>query len=123
MKRVLVSMLVVVVMVQLGKARTSGNLRGGNPPTACCDGVKNIKAITPTTVDRRAAYNCVKAAAARYPNIKLDAASSLPKKCGVEMNNPISQATNCDKYTYCYHNNRRISNKTTNDYLEAISYV
>ncbi|ESR50832.1 hypothetical protein CICLE_v10033516mg [Citrus x clementina] len=70
---------------------------GNNPAAACCDGLKNLKAITPTTADRRAACDCVKAAAARYPNIKEDAASSLPTKCGVQIGIPISKTTNCAK--------------------------
>ncbi|KAK9273469.1 hypothetical protein L1049_018279 [Liquidambar formosana] len=43
---------------------------GGEPVPACCDGVKNLKAMTPTTEDRRAACTCVKEAADRYQNIK-----------------------------------------------------
>eukprot|EP00257_Ricinus_communis_P001366 XP_002511593.2 non-specific lipid-transfer protein A-like [Ricinus communis] len=61
------------------------------PSASCCAGVKNLKALAPTT----AACACIKAAAARYPTIKEDAASSLPKNCGVEMNIPISKTTNC----------------------------
>ncbi|XP_021906814.1 non-specific lipid-transfer protein A-like [Carica papaya] len=112
MKGAMVSMLVVIVMAQLlvkpGEgavtcAQVNASLAacipyltaGGTPAAACCDGVKNLKAITPTTADRQAACNCVKEAAARYPNIKEDAASSLPTKCGVQMNIPISKNTNC----------------------------
>ncbi|KAJ8753739.1 hypothetical protein K2173_026415 [Erythroxylum novogranatense] len=100
MKRALVAMLVVIALIQLmakpGQAVTCGQVDaslafcipyltgGGNPPIACCDGVKTIKAITPTTADRRAACNCP------------DAASSLPQKCGIEMGIPISQAINCE---------------------------
>ncbi|KAL9420342.1 hypothetical protein AB3S75_038006 [Citrus x aurantiifolia] len=108
-----ISMLVVFAMVQLLAAKpgeaaiTCGQvdsslascipylMGGGNPAAACCDGLKNLKAITPTTADRRAACDCVKAAAARNPNIKEDAASSLPSKCGVQIGIPISKTTNC----------------------------
>ncbi|KAJ0047023.1 hypothetical protein Pint_04704 [Pistacia integerrima] len=69
----------------------------GNPSAACCDRVRNIKAITPTTSDRQAACECVKSAAAKHPNINPDAASSLPGKCGAPLNIPISQNTNCAK--------------------------
>ncbi|GAV82455.1 LTP_2 domain-containing protein [Cephalotus follicularis] len=70
----------------------------GNAPTvSCCAGVKRLTEITPTTEDRRAACDCVKKAAASFPNIKDDAASSLPIKCGVEMHIPISKNTNCAK--------------------------
>ncbi|XP_006437824.2 non-specific lipid-transfer protein A [Citrus clementina] len=111
MKAAIVSMLVLVALMQMivtpGEAITCGQvdaslascipylIAGGNPDAACCDGVKNLKSITPATADRRAACECVKAAAARYPNIKEDAASSLPQKCGVQMNIPISKTTNC----------------------------
>ncbi|XP_031260297.1 non-specific lipid-transfer protein A-like [Pistacia vera] len=53
---------------------------GQNPSTACCDGVRNIKAITPTTADRQEACECVKSAAAKHPDINQDVASSLPGK-------------------------------------------
>ncbi|KAJ4710669.1 Non-specific lipid-transfer protein [Melia azedarach] len=111
MKGAVISMLVLVAIVQMmvkpGEAVTCGQVdaslapcipyltAGGTPAAACCDGVKNLKTITPTTADRRAACDCVKAAAARYPSIKQDAASSLPQKCGVQMDIPISKTTNC----------------------------
>ncbi|XP_021907061.1 non-specific lipid-transfer protein A-like [Carica papaya] len=113
MKCVIASILVAFMVVQLvamkpGEAAvTCGQVdaslaacipyltAGGTPAPACCDGVKNIKAITPTAADRQAACNCVKEAAGRYPNIKEDAAASLPTKCGVQMNIPISKNTNC----------------------------
>ncbi|XP_021906816.1 non-specific lipid-transfer protein A-like [Carica papaya] len=112
MKGAVVSMLLMTVMAQLlvkpGEAAVTCTqvdaslaacipylTAGGTPATACCDGVKNLKAITPTTADRQTACNCVKEAAARHPNIKEDAASSLPTKCGVQMNIPISKNTNC----------------------------
>ncbi|KAJ4726418.1 Non-specific lipid-transfer protein [Melia azedarach] len=112
MKSAVILMLVVALvqfMVKPGEAVTCGQvdaslascipylMAGGSPSAACCDGVKNLKTITPTTADKRAACDCVKAAAAKYPNIKEDAASSLPKKCGVDMNIPISKTTDCAK--------------------------
>ncbi|KAJ8748724.1 hypothetical protein K2173_011275 [Erythroxylum novogranatense] len=111
MKGVIISVLVMVAMVQFMAeptvAVTCGQVdsylagcvpfltAGGSPSTACCNGVKSLEANTPTTADRRAACDCVKAAAARYPNIKEDAAASLPQKCGIAMNIPISKNTNC----------------------------
>lgn len=71
---------------------------GGKPAEACCNGVRNLKAMAPTTSDRRAACDCVKQAASRYPNIKEDAASSLPAKCGVQISFPISKNVNCRKW-------------------------
>ncbi|XP_050213913.1 non-specific lipid-transfer protein A-like [Mercurialis annua] len=66
-----------------------------SPSLACCAGVRSLKTLAPTPEDRRVACECAKAAAVRYPSLKVDAASSLPKKCGVDINIPISKTTNC----------------------------
>ncbi|WCJ23004.1 Non-specific lipid-transfer protein [Euphorbia peplus] len=66
-----------------------------SPSIGCCSGVKKLKDLAPTTADRRAACTCVKAAAAHYPNIKDDIATSLPKNCGVDYNVPISKTIDC----------------------------
>ncbi|EEF35287.1 Nonspecific lipid-transfer protein B, putative [Ricinus communis] len=65
------------------------------PSLTCCAGVMELKRLAPTVKDKRIACECVKTAAARYPNIREDAASSLPYKCGVVINVPISKTTNC----------------------------
>ncbi|XP_038684108.1 non-specific lipid-transfer protein A-like [Tripterygium wilfordii] len=72
-------------------------ISGNNLTPACCEGVKNLKAITPTTADRQTACNCLKQAAAKFPNIIPDAASSLPQKCGVDTSIPISKNIDCTK--------------------------
>ncbi|OAY49409.1 non-specific lipid-transfer protein A-like [Manihot esculenta] len=112
MKGAVISMLVVVAMVQYmatpGEAIDCGQvssslapcipfLTGGDasPSSGCCSGVKNLNSLAQTTADRRAACDCIKTAAARYPNIKDDAASSLPQKCGIDFNIPISKSTDC----------------------------
>ncbi|KAM7263228.1 hypothetical protein ACFE04_000911 [Oxalis oulophora] len=69
--------------------------QGGNPTPQCCSGVNNVKRMTPTTVDRQAACECVKAAAAHFQNIKPDVASQLPNKCGVQFDFPIKKDVNC----------------------------
>ncbi|EEF35288.1 Nonspecific lipid-transfer protein B, putative [Ricinus communis] len=68
-----------------------------SPSLACCAGVRNLKRLAPTTADRRVACDCVKAAAARHPNIRDDAASTLPNKCGVDFNIPVSNTTKCQE--------------------------
>ncbi|XVE74100.1 hypothetical protein DITRI_Ditri11bG0172200 [Diplodiscus trichospermus] len=73
---------------------TSG---AGNPTAQCCGGVGRLQNIAQTTEDKQAACNCVKQAAARFPTIKEDAASSLPAKCNVHVNIPISKNTNCQE--------------------------
>ncbi|XP_022759483.1 non-specific lipid-transfer protein A-like [Durio zibethinus] len=113
MKGVVISVLVVLAMVQFmvkpGQATvtcpqvndalrdcipylTSG---AGNPTVACCGGVDRLQKMASTTADKQAACNCAKDAAARIPAIKEDAAASLPAKCNVQVNFPISKNTNC----------------------------
>ncbi|GFQ08645.1 non-specific lipid-transfer protein 1 [Phtheirospermum japonicum] len=64
-----------------------GYLTGGaGPSPACCSGVKAVKGLA-----------CVKAAANRYTDLKDEAAQSLPAKCGVQFDIPISRTVDCDK--------------------------
>ncbi|XP_057502837.1 non-specific lipid-transfer protein 1-like [Actinidia eriantha] len=77
--------------------------RGGNPVPKCCDGeyprifpIFNIKGMASSTVDKRATCNYVKVVAIHYPSLKDNAVQALPTKCGVEMDIPDSQTTNCD---------------------------
>ncbi|XP_057466661.1 non-specific lipid-transfer protein 1-like [Actinidia eriantha] len=105
---VVVVLAMVQLMVEPGQAITCGQVDaalapcvpyltgGGNPAPKCCDGVKDIKGMASSTVDKRATCNCVKAAANRYPSLKDDAAEALPTKCGVQMDIPVSRTTNCD---------------------------
>ncbi|CAK9162901.1 unnamed protein product [Ilex paraguariensis] len=72
-------------------------IRGGTPTGQCCAGVKNLKDLTQSQPDRQAACECLKKAATDHPNIKPDAASDLPKKCGVPISVPISPTVNCGK--------------------------
>ncbi|KAI3913605.1 hypothetical protein MKW92_038249 [Papaver armeniacum] len=65
------------------------------PAPGCCAGVKQIKAMTTTTEDRRQACGCVKDAANKYQNIKEDAASGLPAKCDAPLDYPISKNIDC----------------------------
>ncbi|KAK6943612.1 Bifunctional inhibitor/plant lipid transfer protein/seed storage helical domain [Dillenia turbinata] len=67
------------------------------PESGCCDGVKSIKSMVASPADKQAACNCVKEAANRYTNIKDDAASALPSKCGVDIGVPISRSVDCTK--------------------------
>ncbi|XVF33610.1 hypothetical protein REPUB_Repub17cG0182900 [Reevesia pubescens] len=69
----------------------------GNPTAQCCGGVGKLQTIAQTTEDKQAACICAKQAAASLPTIKEDAASSLPVKCNVQINFPISKNTNCQE--------------------------
>uniref|UniRef100_A0A5B7CET5 Non-specific lipid-transfer protein n=1 Tax=Davidia involucrata TaxID=16924 RepID=A0A5B7CET5_DAVIN len=111
MKGVAIALLVVLAMVELmarpGQAIDCGQVDAalapcmpyltgsGSPSGPCCDGARNLKSMTPTKADRQAVCNCAKEAAARYQNIKDDAAQQLPQKCGVQTNIPISRTTDC----------------------------
>ncbi|KAJ4842418.1 hypothetical protein Tsubulata_050864 [Turnera subulata] len=71
---------------------------GSTPSNECCNGVRNIKQITPTTPDRRAACECIKQAASRYHSaIKPDAAIQLPKLCAVDVGVPITPNIDCNQ--------------------------
>uniref|UniRef100_A0A1S4CW12 Non-specific lipid-transfer protein B-like n=1 Tax=Nicotiana tabacum TaxID=4097 RepID=A0A1S4CW12_TOBAC len=82
MKGIIIA-IAVLAMIQLmfepGQALTCGQVDASLAPS-----------------DKRAACNCVKAAANRYANLKDDAAQALPTKCGVTMDTPISRTVNCD---------------------------
>ncbi|KAL0429121.1 UNVERIFIED_CONTAM: Non-specific lipid-transfer protein 1 [Sesamum radiatum] len=104
---------IIAVVAQPGQAVTCGPVdaalvpcisyltgRGGDSPSpACCSGVKAVKDMALTTADKRACCSCVKAAANRYADLKDAAAQSLPTKCGVQMDIPVSRTVDCDKIT------------------------
>ncbi|KAK6162635.1 hypothetical protein DH2020_002487 [Rehmannia glutinosa] len=92
------------LVVQPGQAVTCGQVdaalvpcisyltgHDASPSPPCCAGVKAVKGMAQTTADKRACCGCVKAAANRYADLKDAAAQSLPTKCGVQMDVPISR--------------------------------
>ncbi|KAL0379771.1 UNVERIFIED_CONTAM: Non-specific lipid-transfer protein A [Sesamum angustifolium] len=102
---------IISVVAQPGQAVTCGQVdaalvpcisyltgRGGDSPSpACCSGVQAVKDMALTTADKRACCSCIKAAANRYVDLKDAAAQSLPIKCGVQMDIPVSRTVDCDK--------------------------
>lgn len=74
-------------------------LNGVGPVTpACCKGLRDLKKMTPSTPDIRAACSCLKLGVLiRNPKIKPDAVKSLPAKCGIQIDLPISTAVDCSK--------------------------
>ncbi|KAL7125931.1 hypothetical protein ABFS83_14G150000 [Erythranthe nasuta] len=68
-----------------------------SPSPACCAGVKAVKGMASTTADKRTCCGCVKAAANRYTDLKDEAAQSLPAKCAVQLDIPISRTVDCTK--------------------------
>ncbi|XP_009335620.2 non-specific lipid-transfer protein A-like [Pyrus x bretschneideri] len=95
---ILVLLAVAHLMVQQGEAVVScgqvDSTKRGNLDPACCTGAQNIENLAQTTADKQAACECCKAAANRFPNVDEVTASTLPGKCGIEMNIPISMNTN-----------------------------
>ncbi|XP_076899825.1 non-specific lipid-transfer protein 1-like [Bidens hawaiensis] len=71
--------------------------RGGPVPPACCSGITSLYKAASTTTDRQTACKCMEQAAGMVPGISLDAASSLPGKCGVNIPYKISPTTDCSK--------------------------
>lgn len=114
MKGIVISMFLVLAMVHLmvhqGEAVECNEVKKSlapciqyltgkatDPPENCCNGVDNIKTITPNTAERQEACECVKTAAALIPNIDQVAAAALPSKCKVDIGIPISKNTNCNE--------------------------
>ncbi|KAD3336684.1 hypothetical protein E3N88_32203 [Mikania micrantha] len=71
--------------------------RGGPVPSSCCSGITSLYKAATTTVDRQTACRCMEQTARMVPGISLDAASSLPKKCGVTIPYNVSPTTDCSK--------------------------
>ncbi|KAK1258154.1 hypothetical protein QJS04_geneDACA021690 [Acorus gramineus] len=67
------------------------------PSASCCNGVRSIHSAARTTQARRATCSCLRATAARYSNIKDQAAQVLAGRCGVSVGIPISRNTDCSK--------------------------
>ena len=68
---------------------------GYDPPPQCCAGVIKLKNSAVSIADKQAACKCVKAAASRISDIDDAAASSLPAKCNVQIDFPISKDFSC----------------------------
>nr|XP_009803924.1 PREDICTED: non-specific lipid-transfer protein 2-like [Nicotiana sylvestris]XP_016434902.1 PREDICTED: non-specific lipid-transfer protein 2-like [Nicotiana tabacum] len=66
------------------------------PYPACCNGVRNLKGMALTVTDQRTVCICLKNAAKRYSNLKEDAAQTLPQKCRIKLDFPISRSFNCE---------------------------
>ncbi|KAF7053175.1 hypothetical protein CFC21_061154 [Triticum aestivum] len=72
--------------------------RGGAGPSAvCCSGVKRLAAATQTTVDRRAACNCLKMAIGRMSGFKAGNIASIPSKCGVSVPYAVGASVDCSR--------------------------
>ncbi|KAK8339476.1 hypothetical protein V6Z11_A08G037300 [Gossypium hirsutum] len=91
MKGLVISVIVAVTMVQF-------MAEPGETAVVSCDEVDECLVyckIAVTTAEKQTACSCIKEAAAGFPSIKEGVASSLPNKCNVQFNYPISKNTNC----------------------------
>lgn len=74
--------------------------RGGPVPPSCCSGISSLYRAATTTTDRQTACKCLEQGVGMIPGLNLDAASTLPSKCGVNIPYKISPSTDCSKYEY-----------------------
>lgn len=92
------SQAVTCAQVDIALITCVGYLTGhvDTPPKACCQGVATVKGLAQTIDDKKACCNCVKAAAGKQEDLKDEAAKSLPTKCGVQFDIPISRNVDCN---------------------------
>ncbi|XP_057808335.1 non-specific lipid-transfer protein 1-like [Salvia miltiorrhiza] len=102
--------IILAVAVQRGEAVSCGQVdaalvpcaefltgRAAEAGRACCDGVRAVKGMAVTPADKRAACICIKNAANGFSGLDDSAAQSLPGKCGVTLDIPVSRTVNCDR--------------------------
>ncbi|XP_010690794.2 non-specific lipid-transfer protein [Beta vulgaris subsp. vulgaris] len=70
---------------------------GQGPNAACCNGVKTLRNLTPTTQDKRTACRCMKSAASAIPGINHKYSAALPGKCGVSIPGPVGPQADCSQ--------------------------
>ncbi|KAH6769360.1 hypothetical protein C2S51_014696 [Perilla frutescens var. frutescens] len=70
--------------------------QGGAVPDDCCKGVQSLNAAAKTPAVKRSYCECLKSEA-KSLGVNQQFASTLPKKCGVNIGYPISYNTNCTK--------------------------
>ncbi|KAL2330953.1 hypothetical protein Fmac_018534 [Flemingia macrophylla] len=68
----------------------------GQPPAACCSGVKALASAASTSEDKKTACNCIKSAS-KSININAQLAQALPGNCGVTLSVVISPNADCSK--------------------------
>ncbi|MBA0762513.1 hypothetical protein Gotri_012113, partial [Gossypium trilobum] len=80
MKGLVISVIVVVTMVQF-------MAEPGETAVVSCDEVDECLVYCVPYLTSRTACSCIKQAAAGFPSIKEDVASSIPNKCNVQLIN------------------------------------
>ncbi|KAH6776890.1 hypothetical protein C2S52_007686 [Perilla frutescens var. hirtella] len=83
------------VLQSLAPCRASMN-HGGSVTESCCSGVRSVNSATKTTPERRNACECIKRAAKSY-KLNTQTASSVLKKCNVNLGYSISSSLDCTK--------------------------
>ncbi|XP_057804325.1 non-specific lipid-transfer protein 3-like [Salvia miltiorrhiza] len=67
---------------------------GGSVPADCCKGVKTLNSTATTPAKKRQFCDCLKSEA-KSLGVNSQYASSLPKKCSVNLRYPINYNFNC----------------------------
>ncbi|QCE01605.1 hypothetical protein DEO72_LG7g2904 [Vigna unguiculata] len=67
-----------------------------SPSSACCNGVRNVRASAPTKPELREACVCLKSTANETLNLNKNKAVQLPKLCNVDIGFPISKDIDCN---------------------------
>ncbi|KAK1307632.1 Non-specific lipid-transfer protein 4 [Acorus calamus] len=67
------------------------------PSADCCNGVRSLHSAASSTQARRDTCECLRQVAARYSNLRDEAAQALPEQCGVSVSIPISRNTDCSR--------------------------
>ncbi|KAK1426742.1 hypothetical protein QVD17_15421 [Tagetes erecta] len=69
---------------------------GGPVPSSCCSGIKSVYKAASTTADRQTVCRCLEQVASMVgTGANIDAAISLPRKCGVKIPYKISPTQDC----------------------------
>lgn len=68
----------------------------GQPPAACCSGVKALVAAAVTSEDKKAACTCIKNTS-KSLTINAQLAQALPSNCGITLSISISPNADCSK--------------------------
>ncbi|OEL33921.1 hypothetical protein BAE44_0005060, partial [Dichanthelium oligosanthes] len=70
---------------------------GNYPSGACCSGLRAVVSAAATAADRRAACDCLKAAAARVSGLDATKAAMIPARCAVKLPYTISPSADCSR--------------------------
>ncbi|KAL4189950.1 hypothetical protein AMTRI_Chr08g168020 [Amborella trichopoda] len=70
---------------------------GNTVPPPCCNAMRTLKGLSPTTADKQAVCGCLKWAAMAIKRINDNLVRGLPNACGVKLTYIFSAKTDCSK--------------------------